>query len=67
MKIELDVTILIDYEERTSKETFRACGTTWVRYERRNGENGYATATEWEEWLSRGRVMSEFRQPGAPN
>ena len=37
-------------EHRIRRESFRACGIQWIRYEKSNGTNGYATAEEWALW-----------------
>lgn len=50
MTVEKDERIIVGVEIRVAQEIFRASRTTWVRYLRPDGSNGYATEYEWIQW-----------------
>lgn len=58
MKIEPGQTISLDGQTLVARETFRASGTTWVRYSvagKRSDESRYTTRDEWLAWFFRQR------------
>lgn len=50
MSIKVEDRVTVDGEVREAQEVFRASGTIWIRYLRKDGSNGYASEMEWMKW-----------------
>jgi hypothetical protein len=52
----VDEVAVVDNERLVAKEMFRATGVKWIRYQRPNDENRYATQEEWDIWVEQTRL-----------